>query len=230
MRKIGLIGGMTWKSTLEYYRIINEYVKEKLGGLHSANCIIYSFDFAYIEELQLNHNWSELTRLMISAAKTLEKAGAEFIVICANTMHKTADEIQDNIRIPLLHIINVTAEKIIKKGFRKIGLIGTKFTMEEDFYKNKFKEEYNINVIIPKIEERESINNIIYHELSLGIIKKSSKEQYVEIIRNLFSIGAEVVVLGCTEIPLLIKQKDVNVPVIDTTKLHAKAAVEFALK
>ena len=230
MRKIGLIGGMTWKSTLEYYRIINEYVKEKLGGLHSANCIIYSFDFAYIEELQLNHNWSELTRLMISAAKTLEKAGAEFIVICANTMHKTADEIQDNIRIPLLHIINVTAEEIIKKGFRKIGLIGTKFTMEEDFYKNKFKEEYNINVIIPKIEEREIINNIIYHELSLGIIKKSSKEQYVEIIRNLFSIGAEVVVLGCTEIPLLIKQKDVNVPVIDTTKLHAKAAVEFALK
>jgi aspartate racemase len=230
MKKIGLIGGMTWESTLEYYRIINESVKEKLGGLHSADCILCSFDFAYIEKLQIKRKWRELTNLMIDAAQTLEKTGAEFIVICANTMHKTADEIQDNIRIPILHITDVTAEEIIRKGLKKVGLMGTIFTMEEDFYKKRLKDKYDIDTIIPSKDEREIINDIIYKELSHGITKQSSKENYIEIINNMLSRKAEGIILGCTEIPLLIKQKDVNSPVFDTTMIHAKAAVEYAIK
>jgi len=230
MKKIGLIGGMTWESTLEYYRIINESVKEKLGGLHSADCILCSFDFANIEKLQIKRKWRELTNLMIDAAQILEKTGAEFIVICANTMHKTADEIQDNIRIPVLHITDVTAEEIIRKGLKKVGLLGTIFTMEEDFYKKRLKDEYDIDTIIPSKSEREIINDIIYKELSHGITKQSSKENYIEIINNLLSRKAEGIILGCTEIPLLIKQKDVTSPVFDTTSIHAKAAVEYAFK
>ena len=230
MKKIGLIGGMTWESTLEYYRIINESVKEKLGGLHSADCILCSFDFANIEKLQIKRKWRELTNLMIDAAQILEKTGAEFIVICANTMHKMADEIQDNIRIPILHITDVTADEIIKKGCRTVGLLGTKITMEEDFYKKKLKEKYDIDIIIPNKGEREIINNIIYKELSQGITRRSSKEKYIEIINNLLSQEAEGIILGCTEIPLLIKQKDVIAPVFDTTMIHAKAAVDYALK
>ena len=230
MKKIGLIGGMTWESTLEYYRIINESVKEKLGGLHSADCILCSFDFAYIEKLQIKRKWRELTNLMIDAAQTLEKTGAEFIVICANTMHKTADEIQDNIRIPILHITDVTADEIIRKGLKKVGLLGTIFTMEEDFYKKRLKDKYDIDTIIPSKDEREIINDIIYKELSHGITKQSSKENYIEIINNMLSRKAEGIILGCTEIPLLIKQKDVNSPVFDTTMIHAKAAVEYAIK
>jgi aspartate racemase len=230
MKKIGLIGGMTWESTLEYYRIINESVKEKLGGLHSADCILCSFDFANIEKLQIKRKWRELTNLMIDAAQTLEKTGAEFVVICANTMHKTADEIQDNIRIPILHITDVTAEEIIRKGLKKVGLLGTIFTMEEDFYKRRLKDKYDIDTIIPSKDEREIINDIIYKELSHGITKQSSKENYIEIINNLLFRKAEGIILGCTEIPLLIKQKDVNSPVFDTTMIHAKAAVEYAIK
>jgi len=230
MKKIGLIGGMTWESTLEYYRIINESVKEKLGGLHSADCILCSFDFANIEKLQINRKWRELTNLMIDAAQTLEKTSAEFVVICANTMHKMADEIQDNIRIPILHITDVTAEEIIRKGLKKVGLMGTIFTMEEDFYKKRLKDKYDIDTIIPSKDEREIINDIIYKELSQGIIKQSSKENYIEIINNILSRKAEGIILGCTEIPLLIKQKDVNSPVFDTTMIHAKAAVEYAIK
>ena len=230
MKKIGLIGGMTWESTLEYYRIINESVKEKLGGLHSADCILCSFDFANIEKLQIKRKWRELTNLMIDSSQTLEKTGAEFIVICTNTMHKTADEIQDNIRIPILHITDVTAEEIIKKGLNKVGLLGTIFTMEEDFYKKRLKDKYDIDTIIPSKKERETINDIIYKELSHGITKQSSKENYIEIINNLLSRKAEGIILGCTEIPLLIKQKDVNSPVFDTTMIHAKAAVEYAIK
>ena len=230
MKKIGLIGGMTWESTLEYYRIINESVKEKLGGLHSADCVLCSFDFANIEKLQIKRKWRELTNLMIDAAQILEKTGAEFIVICANTMHKTADEIQDNIRIPILHITDVTADEIIRKGLKKVGLLGTIFTMEENFYKKRLKDKYDIDTIIPSKDEREIINDIIYKELSHGITKQSSKENYIEIINNLLSRKAEGIILGCTEIPLLIKQKDVNSPVFDTTSIHAKAAVEYAIK
>ena len=230
MKKIGLIGGMTWESTLEYYRIMNESVKEKLGGLHSADCVLFSFDFANIEKLQIRRKWGELTNLMIDAAQILEKIGAEFIVICTNTMHKMADETQSSIEIPILHITDVTAEEIMGKGLTKVGLLGTIFTMEEDFYKKRLKDKYGIDTIIPSKDEREIINNIIYKELSHGITKQSSKEKYIEIINNMLSRKAEGIILGCTEIPLLIKQKDVNPPVFDTTMIHAKEAVEYATK
>ena len=230
MKFIGLIGGMTWKSTLEYYHIMNESVKEKLGGLHSVKCILYSFDFESIAELQIKRKWKKLTQLMITATQTLEKSGAEFIVICANTMHLMADEVQKKINIPILNIIDVTAEEILRQRLHKVGLLGTKFTMEEEFYKKRMTDKFGIDIIIPNKDEREIINSIIYKELSFGIIKKSSRAKYIEIIDDLLSRDAEGIVLGCTEIPLLIKKDDVNAPVFDTTSLHAKAAVEYALK
>jgi aspartate racemase len=230
MKTIGLIGGMSWKSSLEYYRIINETVKEKLGELHSAKCILYSIDFEEIERLQHEGEWGELTKLMIDAAQKLKGAGAEFIVICTNTMHKMVGETQNNVNIPILHIADATAEKIVKKGLRKVGLLGTKFTMEQDFYKKRLKEKYNIEVIIPADNERKVIHDVIYDELCRGIIRQSSKERFKKIIKNLITNGAEGVILGCTEIPLLIKEEDVEVPLFDTTTIHAKSAVEFALK
>jgi len=230
MKTIGLIGGMSWESSLEYYRIINETIKEKLGELHSVKCILYSFDFAEIEKLQHKGNWEKLTELMIDAAQKLEKAGAEFIVLCTNTMHKMADDIQNNANIPILHIADTIAEKIVKKGLKRIGLLGTRFTMEEDFYKKRLKEKHGIEVVIPDNEEREIIHNVIYNELCLGIIKDSSKERFKNIIKNLITRGAEGVILGCTEIPLLVKQEGVEIPLFDTTTIHAKSAVEFALK
>jgi len=230
MKTIGLIGGMSWESSSVYYNIINETVKERLGGLHSAKCILYSVDFEEIESLQHQGKWEELTKLMINFAQQLEGAGADFIVICTNTMHKMAEEVQDNIHIPLLHIADATAEKIIEQGLRKPGLLGTKFTMEEDFYKQRLKKKYSINVIIPSYADREIIDSVIYNELCLGIIKQSSKEKFKEIINTLVSIGADGMILGCTEIPLLISQKDVEVPLFDTTTIHSKTAVAFALK
>jgi len=230
MRTIGLIGGMSWESSQEYYRIINQTVKERLGGFHSAKIIMYSVDFEEIEKLQHQGKWKELTELMIDAAQRVEKAGADFVVLCTNTMHKMADEVQKNIKIPLLHIADATAEKIKEKGLGKIGLLGTKFTMEEDFYKGRLKEKYGLDVIIPNEEERQIVHDVIYKELCMGEIKQSSKEQFKKIIQNLVSNGAEGIILGCTEIPLLIKQEDVEVPLFDTTKIHAKAAVEYAIK
>jgi len=230
MKIIGLIGGMSWESSLEYYRIINETIKEKLGELHSASCILYSFDFAKIEQLQHKGKWRELTELMIEAAQKLERTGAEFIVICTNTMHKMADDIQNNVNIPMLHIADSTAEKILEKELKKVGLLGTKFTMEQDFYKKRLKEKHNIEVVIPADDEREIIHDVIYNELCLGIIKQSSKERFKKIIKNLITNGVEGVILGCTEISLLIKDKDVEILLFDTATIHAKAAVEFALK
>ena len=230
MRTIGLIGGMSWESSQEYYRIINETVKEKLGGFHSAEIIMYSVDFEEIEKLQHQGKWKELTELMIDAAQRVEKAGADFVVFCTNTMHKMADEVQKNIGIPLLHIADATAEKIKEKGLGKIGLLGTKFTMEKDFYKGRLKEKYGLEVIIPNEEERQIVHDVIYKELCMGEIKQSSKEQFKKIIQNLVSNGAEGIILGCTEIPLLIKQEDVEVPLFDTTMIHAKAAVVYAIK
>ena len=228
MKTIGLIGGMSWESSAEYYRIINETVKEKLGGLHSAKCIMYSLDFEEIEKLQHRGKWKEATELMIDAAKRIEKGGADFILICTNTMHKMADEVQSNIKIPLLHIADATAEKIISKGLKKVGLLGTKFTMEEDFYKGRLSK-FGLDVIIPEEDEREIIHSIIYKELCLGEIKGSSKEKFKKIIENLVYKGAEGIILGCTEIPLLIKQEDSPVPLFDTTKIHAQSAVELSL-
>jgi len=230
MKTIGLTGGMSWESSSEYYRIINETIKEKLGGLHSAKCILHSVDFEDIANLQHQGRWEELTKLMIDFAQTLERAGADLIVICTNTMHKMAEEIQNNINIPLLHIVDVTAEKIIEKGLSKLGLLGTEFTMEEDFYKKRLKERYNLDVIIPSDNDRKIIDNIIYNELCLGVKKESSKEKFKEVIKKLISDGADGVILGCTEIQLLISQEDVEAPLFDTTAIHSKAAVEFALK
>ncbi len=230
MKTIGLIGGMSWESTQDYYRIINETLKEMLDGFHSAKIIMYSVDFEEIEKLQHQGKWGELTELMIDAAKRIERGGADFVVICANTMHKMADEVQKNIKIPLLHITDVTAEEIKEKGLRKIGLLGTKFTMEEDFYIGRLTEKHSLDVIIPNEEERQIVHHVIFNELCLGNIKQTSKEQFKKIIQNLVSRGAEGIILGCTEIPLLIKQEDVEVPLFDTTMIHAKSAVEYALK
>ena len=229
MQVIGLIGGMSWESSIEYYRIINEAVKQKLGGLHSAKIVLYSFDFDEIEKLQSKGKWEELTNKMIKAAQTLEKAGANLIIICANTMHKMAEEIENNIKIPLLHIVDATAEKIKEKGFKKVGLLGTIYTMEEDFYKNRLIEKHGFEVIIPNSDERKIVNDILFNELCLGEIKETSKEKYKKIIKNLSEKGAEGIILGCTEIPMLINQKDVEIPVFDTTKIHAEFAVEHAI-
>lgn len=229
MKTIGLIGGMSWESTLEYYRIINETIKEKLNKLHSAKIIMYSVDFEEIELLQHKGKWDELGKIMAEIAKTLERAGADFIVICTNTMHKVAQEVEKSVRIPLLHIVDVTAEKIKAQGLKKVALLGTKFTMEDNFYRDRLKK-HGIEAIIPEEEERQIVHDVIFKELCLGEIKESSKEKFKKIIDNLAKKGAEGVILGCTEIPLLIKQEDVGLPIFDTTEIHAKAAVERAIQ
>ena len=229
MKTIGLIGGTTWHSTIEYYRIINETVKEKLGKSHSARCILYSINF---EEtvVQNQGRWDVISKSFIDITKKLENAGADFLIICANTMHKIADDIENNANIPIIHIADVTAEKIIERGLSKVGLLGTSYTMEEDFYKERLKEKFNIETIIPEKNERDLINKIILKELTQGKIMQSSKQRYLEIIENLIDKKAEGIILGCTEIPLLIKKDDVDIPIFDTTEIHAKAAVEYALK
>lgn len=229
MKTIGLIGGMSWESSLVYYRLMNELVKTKLGGFHSCRSVMYSVDFAEIEELQHRGDWEQLEERMIDAAKKIEAGGADFAVICTNTMHKLADQIQKNISIPLLHIADAAAEEIKKSSIQTIGLLGTKFTMEEDFYKCRLKERHGIEVMIPIEEERETVHQVIYQELVKGIIRESSKEAYLKIIDRLIEKGAQGIVLGCTEIPLLIQQEDCRVRIFDTTKIHAQYAVEAAL-
>lgn len=229
MKTIGLIGGMSWESSLEYYKIINETTKSKLGGLHSAKCLMYSVDFEEIERLQHQNKWNELTDLIVEIAVKLKSVGADFIVICTNTMHKMANDIESRVGIKVLHIAEVTGENIVKKGINRVGLLGTKFTMEGDFYKKILNEKFNVDVIIPHEEERQIIHDIIYEELCQGIINTASREKYIEIINNLALNGAEGVILGCTEIPLLIKKEDVDIFVFDTTTIHATSAVEFAL-
>ncbi|MHA2244736.1 MAG: aspartate/glutamate racemase family protein [Candidatus Hodarchaeales archaeon] len=229
MKTIGLIGGMSWESSLEYYRIINETVKEKLGGLHSAKSIMYSFNFKEIKSLQHQGKWAELAELIIEVAQKLEKGGAELIVICTNTVHKVADKVQESISIPIVNIIDVTAENINKQEIRKIGLLGTKFTMEEDFYQERLVKKYSLEVLIPEEEERQVVHNIIFDELVVGQIKEKSKSFLIEIIQKLKTRGAEGIILGCTEIPLLIKQEDSDIPLFDTTRIHARSAVRVAL-
>lgn len=221
---------MSWESSLEYYRIINETVKSKLGGFHSAQCLMYSVDFEEIEVLQHQNKWDELTHIMVNSGERLRNGGADFIVICTNTMHKMASDIEKKVGIKVLHIAEVTGEKIIQKGMKKVGLLGTKFTMEQDFYKNVLKDKSNIEVVIPDDNDRQVVHNVIYNELCKGVIKEDSKETYKSIINKLALAGAEGIVLACTEIPLLIKQEDVNITVFDTTTLHAISAVEYALK
>ncbi|HHF52419.1 MAG: aspartate/glutamate racemase family protein [Candidatus Aminicenantes bacterium] len=230
MKTIGLIGGMSWESSLEYYRILNQAVKEKLGGFHSAKCLMYSVDFEEIEKLQHKGRWDELTDIMIDAAQRVEKAGADFIVICTNTMHKMAPEVESCLTVPLLHIADVTAEQIKIKGQKKVGLLGTRFTMEQEFYKGRLTKTHGIEVIIPYEEQRKIIHNILYKELVKGEISKVSKNKFKDIISSLSSRGAEGIILGCTEIPLLVKQEDYDIPLYDTTDIHARAAVELALR
>lgn len=230
MKTIGLIGGMSWESSLEYYRIINEKVKKELGGLHSAKVILYSVDFNEIKTLLYQDRWNKLTAIMINAAKSLEKAGAGMILICANTMHKTADSVQESINIPLLHIADTAAQSIQKQNLTRVGLLGTEFTMEQDFYKMRLSQKYDLDVIVPNGEDRKIINSVIYSELCLGKIVDSSKREYLRIIRNLVKNGAQGIMLGCTEIPMLIKQEDVSVPVFDTAAIHAENAVLEAVK
>ena len=229
MKTIGLIGGMSWESSIEYYRIINETAKAKLGGLHSARSIMYSVDFADIETLQHEGKWQEAGQLLILAGKSLEKGGADFVILCTNTMHKVADEIQAHINIPFLHIADATAQRIKDSGLHKIGLLGTRFTMEEDFYKARLSKQYGLDVIIPDAQGREIVHRVIYDELVLGKIRQESREQYANIIDRLVKGGAEGVILGCTEIGLLVHREDCRVPLFDTTRIHAEAAVEYAL-
>ena len=230
MKTIGLIGGMSWESSLEYYRIINETVKRELGGFHSAKSLMYSVDFQEIEELQHQGRWEDATRIMIDAAQRVEKGGADFVVICTNTMHLMAEDIKKNIRIPLLHIADVTAAKIKEMGHTIVGLLGTRFTMEQDFYKGRLKDNHGIDVLIPEEEERIEIHTILYDELCLGSIKTISKDKFQNIIANLESRGAEGIILGCTEIPLIVKQEDYEIFLYDTTTLHAQAAVAYSLR
>jgi aspartate racemase len=230
MNKIGLIGGMSWESSLVYYKIINETVRERLGGFHSAKCIMESVDFAKVEILQHQNDWKSLTALMVEAAKNLERAKAEMIVLCTNTMHLCSDEIIKNVNIPFLHIATATGHRIKADKIEKVLLLGTKFTMESDFYKYILQNDFGIEVVIPNEEDRSRVHRIIYSELVHGILRKESKRTYQDIINKSSKYGAQGVVLGCTEIPLLISKGTEDLPVYDTTRIHAESAVEFALR
>ena len=229
MKKIGLIGGMSWESSLVYYKIINERVREVLGGFHSAKCIMESVDFAEIEKLQHEGNWESLNGIMVESARNLEKANAELIILCTNTMHLCSEEIINNVSIPFLHIAKATASKIKLNNIKKVLLLGTKFTMEKEFFGEILRNDFDIEVVIPNEMDREIVHRIIYKELVHGKIESVSKKVYQRIINDSIKNGAEGVILGCTEIPLLIKSSDVNIPVFDTTRIHAESAVEFAL-
>ena len=230
MKTIGLIGGMSWESSLVYYELINKKVKEVLGGFHSCKNIMISVDFAEIEKLQHQNNWKALDKLMSNAAKQLEIAGADIIILCTNTMHLCSNAILKNISVPFLHIADATAQEIVINKLTKIALLGTKFTMEKDFYKQILINNFGIEVLIPTIDERQLVHDIIYNELVKGKIIAESREIYKNIIQNLEKKGAQGVILGCTEIPLLISDKDVTIPIFNTTKIHAEKAVEWALK
>jgi aspartate racemase len=229
LKTIGLIGGMSWESSIEYYRIINETVHQRLGGLHSAKSVMYSVDFAEIETLQHQGRWQEATQCMIDAAQRVERGGADFVVICTNTMHKMAGELQANISIPILHIADATAAKVRAQGMRKIGLLGTKFTMEEDFYKGRLIEKHGLQVLVPDAGDRAIVHRVVYDELVLGKINPASKAEYQRIISRLIQQGAEGIILGCTEIGLLVGEADSTAPLFDTTRIHAVAAADYAL-
>ena len=229
VRMIGLIGGMSWESSAEYYRIINQGVRDRRGPTASARCLLWSFDFSEIEELQHHGDWDSLTARMVDAAERLETAGADVLLICTNTMHRMAQDVQAAVSIPLLHIADPTAEQIKAAGLRKVGLLGTAFTMEHDFYKGRLAQKHGLNVIVPNAEDRATVHRIIYEELVAGKVTSESRDLYREIIIRMVDAGAEAVILGCTEIMLLVRPEDCSVPIFDTTALHANAAIEFAL-
>ncbi|MBD0336512.1 MAG: aspartate/glutamate racemase family protein [Cyanobacteria bacterium Co-bin13] len=214
---------------MEYYRIINEATKARLGGLHSAKSVMFSVDFAEVEALQHQGRWQEAAELMVEAAKSVERAGADFVVLCTNTMHKLAEEIQANLQIPFLHIADATAQRVRASGMQTVGLLGTRFTMEEDFYRGRLIHKHGLNVLVPSDEEREIVHRVIYEELCLGTVNSSSRKQYIDIMNRLIQAGAEGIILGCTEIELLVRSGDVAVPLFPTTQIHAEAAVAVAI-
>ena len=229
MKTIGLLGGMSWESTASYYQLINKEIKKELGGLHSAKIALYSVDFAEIEKLQHQGEWDKTAEILTNAAQGIEKAGADFILICTNTMHLVAPQIQAGISVPLLHIADATAEEIVKQGIKKIGLLGTAFTMEQDFYKGRLEKEYGLTVITPDKADRAIVHQVIYDELCLGEIRDASRYEYLRVIDKLVAQGAEGIILGCTEIALLVKPEHTDVKLFDTTEIHALKAVEKAL-
>lgn len=229
MKVIGLIGGMSWGSTIPYYRTINETIKERMGGLHSAKVILYSVDFHEVEQLQHAGDWEAAGALLANAARSLESAGADLLVLCTNTMHKVAPAIEATVSIPLIHIADATAEAIKQGGFESVGLIGTRFTMEQEFYRDRLRIVHGLNVLIPAPDDREVIHRVIYDELCLGNVRHESRQEYRRIIAELIAQGAQAVILGCTEISLLVTQQDSAVPLFDTTGIHARRAAEEAL-
>lgn len=229
MKTIGLIGGMSWESTIGYYREINQGVKNALGGLHSAKISLFSVDFDPIEKLQQQGEWHASGEVLADAARKVELAGADCILICTNTMHKVADQVADAVSVPLLHIADATAESLLQNGVKRVGLLGTAFTMEQDFYKGRLTEKYGLDVVVPNQADMKIIHDVIYQELCLGIVEASSKIEYLRIIEALQASGAEAVILGCTEIGMLVTREDTEIPLYDTTQIHAAKAVEFAL-
>ncbi|MGG7569153.1 aspartate/glutamate racemase family protein [Streptomyces sirii] len=228
MRTIGLLGGMSWESTAEYYRLLNELTRERLGGLHSSRCVLYSVDFAEIEKLQAAGDWEQAAKILAEAAKALEAAGADLLLICTNTMHKVADQVADAVTIPLLHLADTTADAVREDGLRRIGLLGTAFTMEQDFYRGRL-ESHGLEVLVPDAAGRSTVHQVIYQELCLGIVREESRASFMAVIDDLVAAGAEGIILGCTEIELLIGPEHSPVPVFPTTRLHAEAAVTRAL-
>jgi aspartate racemase len=229
MKTIGLIGGMSWESTVPYYRIVNETVRERLGGLHSAKLVLYSIDFHEIELLQHSGAWDESGRRLAQAARSLEAAGADFLVLCTNTMHKVANSIESAVSIPLFHIADPTAQEIKEAGLKRVGLLGTRFTMEQEFYRGRLRDQHHLDVLIPDDADRGVVHKIIYEELCLGWVCDASRAEYRRIIQRLVDQGAQGVILGCTEISLLVGPSDSSVPIFDTTSIHARKAAEWAL-
>jgi len=229
MKTIGLIGGMSWESTQSYYQLLNQGIKNKLGGLHSAKIVLVSLDFAEIAMLQQQQDWPQMAEILIKAAKQVEAAGADYLLICTNTMHKLAKQVQAAVAIPLLHIADAVGENLIQHSFKKVALLGTQFTMEQDFYKQRLADKFAIDVLIPDAQGRETVHRVIYDELCKGVIKEESKAEYLAIIDNLTQQGAEAIILGCTEIALLVQQADTSIPLLDSTALHCAMALENSL-
>lgn len=229
MKTIGLLGGMSWESTRDYYTAINQGIKERLGGLHSAQLVLYSVDFDPIEKLQHQGDWVGTAAILSQAARNIEAAGADFLLICTNTMHKVAPEIEAAIQIPLVHLADATAESLLASGIKKVGLLGTAFTMEQDFYKGRLQQKFGLDVLVPNANDRALVHQVIYQELCLGQVHEASRKEYLRIISQLAEQGAEAVILGCTEIAMLVNQKDTDVPLFDTTAIHARKAVDLAL-
>jgi len=230
MKTIGLIGGMSWESTLEYYRIINQEVKGRLGGFHSGKIVLFSVDFAEVEECQHQGRWDVALEILAGAGRSLAAGGADFALLCTNTMHKLFDELQEKVPLPLLHIADAAGSAIQTRGLKRVGLLGTKFTMEEDFLKSRLRRQYGLDILVPDEKERDAIHRILYHELCLGELREASREEFRKIIGRLAAHGAEGIILGCTEIPLIVKQEEYDIPLFDTTALHARAAVAYAVE